>query len=65
MVDPCPGPFQLSAEITCVDCLGKAFLMPRAYPDEPLTVGDVLSYRCQDCGDRWDLVVDEDDLERP
>jgi predicted nucleic acid-binding Zn ribbon protein len=37
--------------------------MPRSYPDEPLAVGDVLSYRCQDCGDRWDLVVEEDDLD--
>ncbi len=37
--------------------------MPRAYPDEPLALGDVLCYRCQDCGDRWDLVVEEADLD--
>ncbi|KJE75641.1 hypothetical protein FEAC_26010 [Ferrimicrobium acidiphilum DSM 19497] len=63
MGNPDGQPFRLSAEITCVDCLGRAFLMPRSYPDEPLAVGDVLSYRCQDCGDRWDLVVEEDDLD--
>lgn len=36
--------------------------MPRAHAEEPLAIGDVLSYRCQDCGDRWDLVVEEEDL---
>jgi hypothetical protein len=25
--------------------------------------GDIVAYRCQDCLDRWDLVLDEDDEE--
>ena len=24
--------------------------------------GDVLTYACEDCGSRWDIVVDDDDL---
>ena len=35
----------------------------RIYADDPPQAGDVLTYRCEDCADRWDLVVDEDDLD--
>jgi hypothetical protein len=24
--------------------------------------GDVVAYRCQDCLDRWDLVLEDDDI---
>jgi hypothetical protein len=51
--------------IVCVDCGGRAHLLtpPRAEPPawEP---GDIVAYRCEDCLDRWDLVLpDEDDLD--
>jgi hypothetical protein len=29
---------------------------------EQFEVGDVAVYRCEDCLDRWDVVVEEDDL---
>ena len=30
--------------------------------DDVIEVGDILVYRCPDCLQRWDVVVDEDDL---
>jgi hypothetical protein len=52
--------------ITCVDCGGRAHLLtpPRvdvedAGADEWLP-GDIVSYRCEDCLDRWDVVLDDD-----
>jgi len=49
--------------ITCIDCGGRAHLISMfddEYP-EPAP-GDVIVYRCEDCLDRWDIVVpDEDD----
>ena len=47
--------------ITCVDCGGRAHLLTRLDPDDPVEPGDVLAYRCEDCLDRWDLVVPDDE----
>ena len=33
--------------------------------DEVIEAGDVLTYRCPDCWQRWDVVVDEDDVDPP
>ena len=47
--------------ITCIDCGGRPTwspTRPRARTWEP---GDLVVYRCEDCLDRWDLVVPEDD----
>ena len=43
--------------ITCIDCGGRAHLLTSWPDDDPPIVGDVVSYRCSDCLDRWDLVV--------
>ena len=52
----------LSAHPVCVDCGGRAHLLtpPRAAPPawEP---GDIVAYRCEDCLDRWDLVLPDED----
>jgi len=45
--------------ITCIDCLGPAYLLTTRPPDDPALPGDVVSYRCRDCGERFDLVVPE------
>jgi hypothetical protein len=47
--------------IVCVDCGGPAHLISFA-PESGWVVGDVVTYRCRDCRDRWDLVLDVDDL---
>ena len=43
--------------ITCIDCGGRAHLLTIVTPEQPLLAGDVATYRCEDCRDRWDLVV--------
>ena len=53
-----PGPPEV---ITCVDCGGRAHLLGEP-PELGWAAGDLAVYRCEDCRDRWDLVVDEDDL---
>jgi hypothetical protein len=51
--------------IVCVDCGGRAHLVQALDPEYMPEPGDILTYRCEDCADRWDLVVEEDDLLEP
>ena len=51
----------ISSVITCVDCGGPCYQISFVRPDEPVEEGDVVSYRCRDCHDRWDVVVSADD----
>jgi hypothetical protein len=46
--------------ITCVDCGGRAHLLtePAEWGWQP---GDLLVYRCEDCLDRWDVVIPHED----
>ena len=52
--------------ITCIDCGGRAHLLtkPDIDPDDGLGAvwqpGDIVAYRCEDCLDRWDLVLEDD-----
>ena len=48
-------------QITCIDCGGRCFLLSHAPEDGIWEAGDVVAYRCEDCLDRWDLVISEDD----
>jgi hypothetical protein len=52
----------IATVIVCVDCGGRAHLVQPLDPDHLPEAGDILTYRCEDCADRWDLVVDEADL---
>ena len=47
--------------IVCVDCGGRCHLLGEP-PELGWQEGDLAVYRCEDCRDRWDLVVHEDDL---
>ena len=49
-------------ESICVDCGGIAHLLTPPREDGTWLVGDVVTYRCRDCRDRWDIVLDEDDV---
>ena len=51
---------RVPTEIICVDCGGTCHLLGAA-ADAEFDPGDVVAYRCEDCLDRWDLVVDDDD----
>jgi hypothetical protein len=46
--------------ITCVDCGGRAHLLTGP-PEWGWQPGDRLVYRCEDCLDRWDIVIPDDD----
>jgi hypothetical protein len=47
--------------ITCVDCGGTCHLLTVMEPGEG-SDEMIVAYRCEDCLDRWDMVLpDEDD----
>jgi hypothetical protein len=48
-------------QITCIDCGGRAFLLTPPREDRVWLPGDIVAYRCEDCLDRWDLVLPEDE----
>ena len=43
--------------ITCIDCGGRCHLLSTWPDDDPPQPGDIMVYRCEDCLDRWDLVL--------
>ena len=52
--------------ITCIDCGGRAHLLTTTQTDpeeagaQQWFPGDIVTYRCEDCNDRWDVVLDDD-----
>jgi hypothetical protein len=48
-------------QIVCIDCGGRCFLLTQPAEDGTWESGDVVAYRCEDCLDRWDLVLSDDD----
>lgn len=55
MAEPPPQP---EAEIDCIDCGGRAYLLSTPHEHGRFDPGDIVAYRCRDCWDRWDLVFD-------
>ena len=55
---------QAPATIVCVDCGGTCHLL--THDDETgWEIGQVVSYRCEECNDRWDVeLTDEDDVDQ-
>jgi len=47
-----------AATIICVDCGGTAHLVSASREDGDWYAGDIATYRCSDCRDRWDLVLE-------
>jgi hypothetical protein len=47
----------------CIDCGSTAHLMTRPDDTGRFWPGDLVTYRCEDCLDRWDLIVPGDDPE--
>ena len=54
----------IPATIVCVDCGGTCHLLNPPKPDDEFEFepGDTVAYRCEDCADRWDIVLEEEDL---
>jgi Zn finger protein HypA/HybF involved in hydrogenase expression len=55
---------QAPPTFTCVDCGGATRLLSHA-PEDGWEPGDVVAYRCPDCGERFDVVLGEEDEDRP
>jgi len=53
----------VSPRIECMECGGEASLVQPLSDDDELEPGDVVTYRCRDCGQRLDVVVVVDDLD--
>ena len=51
--------------IICVDCGGTAHLITPPREGGEWFEGDVVTYRCSDCRDRWDLELTVDDDDSP
>lgn len=58
MTTPAPGPPDV---ITCIDCGGVCHRTTEP-PELGWAEGDLVTYRCRDCLDRWDLEVEPSDL---
>jgi hypothetical protein len=52
---PTPAPL-----IDCIDCGGRCHLLSPP-PEFGWAAGDLAVYRCEDCLDRWDLIVADDE----
>lgn len=58
-------PVEVDQIITCIDCGGRAHLVSYPPEERDWEPGDLIVYRCEDCLDRWDLVVPDDDADGP
>ncbi len=58
------GELEPEEVIDCIDCGGRAHLIskPDDFGWEP---GQIVTYRCEDCMDRWDLVLPDADSSDP
>ena len=52
---------QPETTIVCVDCGGRCHLLSYPPEDGIWLPGDIVAYRCEDCRDRWDLVLPDED----
>lgn len=48
-------------QIDCIDCGGRCSRLTYPPEDGIWQPGEVVAYRCEDCLDRWDLVVPGDE----
>ena len=50
----------VTERITCIDCGGVSHLLSRPDDTGRFWPGDLVVYRCEDCMDRWDLIVPDE-----
>jgi hypothetical protein len=62
---PAVDPIQPEQTIHCIDCGGRAHLLTTWDDEDPPKPGDLAVYRCEDCLDRWDLLIPDPDGEGP
>ena len=52
----------IAERINCMECGGVAHLAQPIADDDVFEPGDSVVYLCGECAQRWDVVIDEDDL---
>jgi hypothetical protein len=52
---------EIDATIVCIDCGETAHMITFPPEERDWEPGDVVVYRCSGCGDRWDVVLPEDE----
>jgi hypothetical protein len=55
------SPVEPEPVIVCIDCGGRAHLLSYPPEDGRWEPGDIVAYRCEDCLDRWDLVLPDEE----
>ena len=53
----------IAEQIDCMECGGVAYLAQTIADEDVFEAGDVVVYICGACAQRWDVVLDEDDVE--
>ncbi len=53
----------LATQYTCIDCGGRCMLVTRFEDGSGPELGDIVTYRCLDCWERFDVEVAADDVE--
>lgn len=48
-------------QIRCVECGGICHRLTHRPDDDPFAPGDAVAYRCADCLERFDMVLDNED----
>jgi len=46
--------------IDCIDCGGRCHLLTHPPEDGRWYAGEIVVYRCEDCLDRWDLILPDE-----
>jgi hypothetical protein len=52
----------IAERIRCMECGGVAYLAQPIDAEDVFEAGDSVVYLCGECAQRWDVVVDEEDL---
>lgn len=52
------------ATIHCIDCGGTCHLITPPPEEGEWQPGDLAVYRCEDCNDRWDMLLPDEDDQR-
>jgi hypothetical protein len=53
----------IAPRIDCMECGGTAYLAQPIGPEDEFEAGDVVVYICGECAQRWDVVLDESDVD--
>jgi hypothetical protein len=52
----------IAERINCMECGGVAYLAQPIGDEDVFEPGDSVVYLCGECAQRWDVVIDEEDL---